>query len=107
MADVTTTRVVVGAHEFHVNQAGDPAASTLLFLHGSGPGATGASNWNAVLEELGEEYRCLAPDVIGFGDSTHPEPRPAGLGDFTGLRVTALLGLLDALGVKEATVVGN
>jgi 2-hydroxymuconate-semialdehyde hydrolase len=107
MAEVSTTRVPVGEHEFHVNHAGEPAKTALLFLHGSGPGATGASNWQAVLEELGDEYYCVAPDVIAFGDSSHPNPRPIGLGAFTKLRVEALLGLLDALSIEQATVVGN
>lgn len=107
MADVMTTRVTVGEHAFHLNYSGKGGAPALLFLHGAGPGATGASNWQAVLEELGEDYQCLAPDVIGFGHSSHPDPRPAGLGEFTQLRVDALLGLLDALSIEQATVIGN
>jgi 2-hydroxymuconate-semialdehyde hydrolase len=107
MVDVMTSRIAVGDHEIHLNQAGKPGGVTLLFLHGSGPGATGASNWEAVLSDLGENFHCLAPDVIGYGDSSHPEPRPAGLGDFTRLRVETLLGLLDALGIERATVIGN
>jgi 2-hydroxymuconate-semialdehyde hydrolase len=106
-AQPASTKVSVGQHEFHLNYAGDPSNPAILFLHGSGPGATGASNWQAVLHDLGDDYFCLAPDVIGFGDSSHPDPRPAGLGQFTQLRIDALFGLLDALDVERAHVVGN
>lgn len=107
MATVSASRVPVGPHEFHVNEAGDPGRPTVLLLHGAGPGATAASNWQAVMEDLGEDYHCLAPDVLGFGESSHPAPLPTGLGPYTELRVEALLGLLQARGVERATVVGN
>lgn len=106
-AAITTTKVAVGEYEFQLHSAGDPSDPAVLFLHGSGPGATGLSNWAAVLKDLGEEYYCLAPDVIGFGGSSHPETPPQGLGPFTELRVDTLIGLLDALGVEKATLVGN
>jgi 2-hydroxymuconate-semialdehyde hydrolase len=106
-AAVTTTKVTVGEYEFVLNESGDRANPAVLFLHGSGPGATGLSNWEAVLGELAEDYWCLAPDVIGFGDSTHPDPPPAGLAAFTQLRVDTLIGLLDELGLAKATFVGN
>jgi 2-hydroxymuconate-semialdehyde hydrolase len=86
-AQITTTKVAVGEYEFQVNESGDRAAAPVLFLHGSGPGATGLSNWEAVIKDLGNDYYCLAPDVIGFGDSTHPENPPQGLAPFTQLRI--------------------
>lgn len=106
-ATMTTERVAVGPYEFLLNQSGDPEAPAVLFLHGSGPGATGESNWKAVLEDMGDEYRCLAPDVIGYGDSTHPDPPPQGIIPFTQVRVDSLLGLLDVLGIERASLVGN
>ncbi|WP_329410325.1 alpha/beta fold hydrolase [Nocardia vinacea] len=106
-AAITTTKVTVGEYEFQLNESGDRANPAVLFLHGSGPGATGLSNWRAVLNDMGDEYYCLAPDVIGFGDSTHPDPAPQGLDAFTELRVQTLIGLLDALELERATFVGN
>ena len=106
-AEITTTKVAVGDYEFHLNQAGDPKNPAVVFLHGSGPGATGLSNWERVLADLGDDYFCLAPDVIGFGDSTHPDPPPQGIVPFTQLRVDTILGLLDALGIAKASFVGN
>ena len=104
---ISTTRVVVGDHEILLNEAGNPANPAVLFLHGSGPGATGLSNWAAALNDLSDEYYCLAPDVLGFGDSTHPEPPPQGLAAFTSLRVQSLIGLLDYLDLSQVTPVGN
>jgi pimeloyl-ACP methyl ester carboxylesterase len=60
-----------------------------------------------MIGELGDEYHNIAPDIIGFGDSTHPEPPPAGLAEFTQLRVDSLLALLDTLGVDKVALVGN
>lgn len=106
-ASVSTTRVTVGDVEFHLNEAGPADAEALLFLHGSGPGATGASNWEAVLADLGDQYHCLAPDVVGFGDSTHPNPPPAGLGPMTQMRIDTLIALLDELKLEKVSLVGN
>lgn len=106
-AEVRVRKVTVGDVEIHLNESGDPSAPVALFLHGSGPGATGASNWTAVLGELGDEYHCLAPDVIGYGDSTHPDPPPQGLGPFTQLRVDTIVALLAELGIRRATFIGN
>ena len=69
-AEINTTKVAVGDYEFHLNQSGDPSNPAVVFLHGSGPGATGMSNWERVLADMGDEYYCLAPDAIGYGDST-------------------------------------
>jgi 2-hydroxymuconate-semialdehyde hydrolase len=106
-AMIASRQVVVGEHQFHVNESGDRAKSAVLFLHGSGPGATGLSNWQATLGDLGEDYFCLAPDVIGFGNSSHPNPPPHGLAAFGRLRVETLIGLLDELQLERASLVGN
>jgi len=45
--------------------AGDP----LLLIHGWGGGA---SNWRRVWPQLAVRYRCIAPDLPGWGDSEKP-----------------------------------
>lgn len=104
---IRTRRVAVGDHEFELAESGDPGNPAILLLHGSGPGATGLSNWEQVLEDLGDDYYCLAPDVIGFGDSSHPNPPPQGIGPFTQLRVDTMIGLIRELGLTSVTLVGN
>jgi 2-hydroxymuconate-semialdehyde hydrolase len=105
--DVKESKVKVSGGELHLNEAGRADQPTVLFLHGSGPGATGASNWDAVIRDLGDEYHCLAPDVLGFGDSTHPNPPPQGLGPFVQARIDALVELIEASGAEKVHLVGN
>jgi 2-hydroxymuconate-semialdehyde hydrolase len=109
---ITTRDVTVPAPDgppvtFHLSTSGDPSAPPVLWLHGSGPGVTALTNWERILEDLARTFHNLAPDVIGFGDSTHPDPPPAGLKAFTELRVRTLLALLDELGIDQVDLVGN
>ena len=106
MATVSSTDVELADVTYRVHSTGTPGATALLFLHGSGPGATGTSNWKAVIEELGERHYCLAPDMIGFGDSTHPRTRQ-GMKAFNLLQAETLWQLLDTLGVQNAHLIGN
>lgn len=99
--------VAVGDHVFHLLESGDPGKESVLWLHGSGPGANAETNWERVLRDLAPDLHHLAPDMIGFGDSTHPDPAPASASAFKELRVDALLGLLDVLGLERVHLVGN
>jgi 2-hydroxymuconate-semialdehyde hydrolase len=92
---------------FRLHRTGDPAGEPVLFLHGSGPGATGLSNWERIIEDLGDRFYCLAPDMIGFGDSEHPLDPPRGMGPFNELRARAIVALLDELGLEKVHLVGN
>lgn len=75
----------------------------VLLIHGSGPGVSAWANWRLPLSGLSRRFRCIAPDMAGFGYSQVPDrfafTRQAWLGQ--------LLGLLDALGVEKAHVIGN
>ena len=52
---------------------GDPQSQpTLVFLHGFGGGSS-AYEWSKVYPAFAAEYRILAPDLIGWGRSAHPE----------------------------------
>jgi 2-hydroxymuconate-semialdehyde hydrolase len=104
---IRSSRVAVGDVSFEVNETGDPGNETILFLHGSGPGATGRSNWERIITDLGDRFHCVAPDMIGFGDSSHPEDPPQGMAAFNDLRAEALLGLLDELELGRVHIVGN
>ena len=44
---------------------------TLVFLHGFGGGSS-AYEWSKVYPAFASEYRILAPDLIGWGRSSHP-----------------------------------
>ena len=45
---------------------------TLVFLHGFGGGSS-AYEWSKVYPAFAAEYRIIAPDLIGWGESEHPE----------------------------------
>lgn len=106
-APIETRDLAVGDVTFHLSETGPRDAEAIVWLHGSGPGATALSNWEWMISELGDTYHCIAPDLVGFGDSTHPDPPPAGMNAFNDLRANTVIQLLDALGVDQATLVGN
>ena len=45
---------------------------TLVFLHGLGGGSS-AYEWSKVYPAFASEFRILAPDMLGWGRSAHPE----------------------------------
>lgn len=94
-------------YNFHVASSGQTTSPAVLWLHGSGPGVTALTNWNAILEDLASDFFNIAPDIVGFGESTHPDPPPNGLKPFTELRVATLAALLDRLGLTQVDLVGN
>ncbi|WP_028624210.1 alpha/beta fold hydrolase, partial [Pseudomonas sp. Ant30-3] len=72
-------------------------------IHGSGPGVTAWANWRLVMPELAKRRRVIAPDMLGFGYSERPAD-----GQYHQQRwVEHALGVLDALGIEQADLVGN
>ncbi|MFC6237552.1 alpha/beta fold hydrolase [Longivirga aurantiaca] len=105
-ATISTTDVAVGEWRIRTHLAGDPADPAILWLHGSGPGVSALSNWQTLITTM-PGYRHIAPDVLGFGNSSHPEDLPLGVAGSASMRAAAMEGLLDALGVTRAHLVGN
>lgn len=103
---MNTQDVATGADTTHVATAGDARGEPLLLLHGTGPGATGALSFQPLLPAL-KTYRCILPDLVGFGRSSHPETVPRGPGPWFARRVEAVLRLLDELGLDRVHVVGH
>jgi len=90
---------VLGRRMAYVEQG---SGAPIVFLHGN---PTSSYLWRSVLPELSSLGRCIAPDLIGMGDSEKlPADDPA---RYTFLRHREFLdGLLDALGVTaEVTLV--
>ena len=63
----TSRFVTTPRWRLHYNEAGQ--GQPVLLLHGSGPGATGWSNFAPNIAALAEHYRVLAVDMPGWGDS--------------------------------------
>lgn len=84
---------------YHDLGSGFPA----LFIHGSGPGVSAWANWRLVMPPLAERMRVLAPDMAGFGFTERRDDIRYGLDTW----VSQAVGLLDALGLEQADLVGN
>ena len=71
----------------------------LLLVHGM---AGSSETWRHVIPALAKRYTVLAPDLLGQGESDKPR------GDYSlGAHANVLRDLLDTLGYKRATVVGQ
>lgn len=86
-------------YRIHYYEAGE--GHPIVLLHGSGPGATGWSNFKDNIGPLAETNRVLAVDMPGWGQSDTQtdeggRDHPANL-----------VALLDHLGIEKAALVGN
>jgi 2-hydroxy-6-oxonona-2,4-dienedioate hydrolase/4,5:9,10-diseco-3-hydroxy-5,9,17-trioxoandrosta-1(10),2-diene-4-oate hydrolase len=99
--DDSSRYIDVGGRQVHYHEAGK--GEPIFLLHGGGPGASGWSNFNRNVDAFAPHYRVLIPDFPGFGRSA--------AWDLSGGLFTTmaewLLGLLDALDIKKAHLVGN
>jgi 2-hydroxymuconate-semialdehyde hydrolase len=107
VTETIDTNVQTGSYETYLNRAGEGNDEAVLFLQGSGPGATAWSNWQFALPALGERFDCLAPDLIGYGKSDHPDDPPRGAEAWLDIWVNQQIELLDNLGLEKAHLVGN
>lgn len=96
----TSRTVRTASGTIHYTEAGEHTAPAVVLLHGSGPGATGWSNFKTNLEALSEHFRVIAPDMPGWGRSD-----PVTRDEMDHAR--AAVDLLDALGIDKAAFVGN
>jgi 2-hydroxymuconate-semialdehyde hydrolase len=100
-------QLMTGLHTTTFHQQGPLDVPAILFIHGSGPGANGWSNWHLALPALSDRWNCIAPDLIGFGDSQHPDPAPTEIRRWMRLWIDQMLALIDTLGLKQVDLVGN
>jgi 2-hydroxymuconate-semialdehyde hydrolase/2-hydroxy-6-oxo-octa-2,4-dienoate hydrolase len=100
-ATVTSSFVDAGGVRTHYLESGSGAP--VVLLHGSGPGVTAAANWAHTIPVVAEQYRVLAPELIGFGDSDRAAADGYGISAW----VAHVVGFLDALGIARANLVGN
>lgn len=77
---------------------------TAIFIHGSGPGASGWSNFKhnvSAFQEAG--YRCMVYDQWGYGKTSKPQDVDHTLDFF----VDGLVSLMDSADIANAVLVGN
>jgi 4,5:9,10-diseco-3-hydroxy-5,9,17-trioxoandrosta-1(10),2-diene-4-oate hydrolase len=95
---------VGGGITMHYHEAGSGDRGVILFVHGSGPGASGWSNFKGNYPFLAEHgYRTIVPDTMGYGYSSKPEEGTFSLDDVA----AQYKALLDTLAVDRVIVVGN
>lgn len=93
----------VVAHGIRTNYLQAGSGKPVVLVHGSGPGVTAYANWRLTMPHLAKRYRVIAPDMAGFGFTE----RPAGINYGIQTWADQLVGLLDALSIERASVVGN
>ena len=89
---------------YRIHYLDEGAGPVVVFLHGSGNGACGYSNFKGNYPALVEAgYRVILPDLIGFGYSDKPDNVEYPLSFF----VECVKQTLDVIGVNQYTLVGN
>ena len=79
------------------------SGAPVLLIHGSGPGVSAWANWRLTIPVLAQHCRVIAPDMVGFGFSERPADIQYGLDTW----VAQAIGVLDALDIGCADIVGN
>lgn len=98
---LTSRTVSIGNRQVFVSEQG--TGFPVILLHGGGPGAAGLSNYSRNIEALAQHFRVIVPDMIGYGGSTKGVDRSDPFGD----NADAMLGLMSALKIRRAHLVGN
>ena len=90
------------AQRIHYHEQGE--GEVVIFLHGAGTGASGYSNFKGNYPAFAQAgYRCIVPDLLGYGLSSKPDIEQYDLDFF----IAGVKGLVDALGLKHITLLGN
>ena len=89
--------VTIHGHEVSYRDVGE--GPVLLLLHGI---AGSSRAWREVMPALAGDYRLIAPDLLGHGESAKPQ------GDYSlGAYASGIRDFLGVLGVERATIVGQ
>lgn len=94
--------VTACGHEIHYVSYGEGPA--VVLLHGSGPGASGYSNFKQNIDTIvSTGHRAIVMDMVGFGYSS----KPTDCDYTTELFATTVKGALDAIGIEQCVLLGN
>ncbi|MFZ5645519.1 MAG: alpha/beta fold hydrolase [Bacillota bacterium] len=96
--DYKSNYAKIGRYNLHYLDEG--SGETILLLHGN---PTWCYLYRNIIRQLRANYRCIAPDFLGFGLSDKPAEA-----DYSLAKQAEMLNLLiKALGLKDITLVGH
>ena len=100
MADVTCSEILVHGNAVSYAESGaDSGGPVVVLVHGI---ASRASQWERVMERLGETCHVIAPDLLGHGSSAKPRA------DYSlGAHACGIRDLLATLGHDRISLVGH
>lgn len=98
----TSNLVSVAPWQIHYHEAGE--GPVVLFVHGSGPGAGGWSNFVRNLDHFAKSYRVIALDLPNFGRSSKVEVPVTGVYSYYS---QVILQFLDVLQIPSVSLIGN
>src|SRR5581483_9057319 len=84
--------------------AGDRNATPVVFLHGN---PTSSYLWRNVMPAVAPVARCLAPDLVGMGESGKSATTPAERRYTFDDHARHLAAWIEALGIRDAVLVGH
>lgn len=96
MTGVVEQRLDVLGHETRVLTAGNEDAPPLLLLHDGAWGGSASVSWSGAIGFFAEEFRVIAPDLLGFGETAKTVQLDSSPYTF---RIQHLLATLDKLNV--------
>jgi haloalkane dehalogenase len=99
LAEVTLTKLAVLDSTMAHREAGNPNLPTVLFLHGN---PTSSYLWRNIIPLVAPVAHCIAPDLIGFGQSGKPNIEYRFFD-----HVRYLDAFLDKAGISSAYVVAH
>lgn len=101
MSDFSVRQLETARGRFGLREAGPADAPPLLLVHGW---PESSYCWQGVAERLADEFRILAPDLRGLGDSERTPEREAYAKQALG---ADMLAVLDALGIDACPLAGH
>lgn len=102
--EFTRGYVTVEGVRTHYLEAGN--GPVLVLIHGGGSGADAWGNWSACLPAYARNFRVIAVDMPGFGESERPDPAQFDYGQT--MRNRHMAGFIEMIGGGSAVdVIGN
>lgn len=100
LSEFRSAKLHVDIRSGRIAYADQGQGEAIVFLHGV---PLNSAHWRDVIGALRDGFRCIAPDLLGLGDT---EKSPEASLDFTS-QAGMVLDFLDTLGVRDFHLVGN